>query len=201
MGAARQGESGSLRSRSAGPNTPKSEVCREWGLRSLQGILQGLTTPASGQALTPPFPSSTPHCPPPQSLSVGNVTTLLGPNVGDLHKARSHPIISSWLRSLNRSALSELGLDTDPTGPTSSAHPTTGTPSTTLWTRHQAPTSEGPGSTAPSSGTLHPPSSPDPDTTPGFSCAPSHSLLATLPICLLGQHMGDTDLALHCLLS
>ncbi|XP_055418680.1 mesothelin-like protein [Bubalus kerabau] len=93
-----------------------------------------------------------------QSLTVGNVTTLLGPNVGDLQKARSHPIISSWLRSLNRSALSELGLDTDATSPTSSAHSTTGTPSTTLWTRHQAPTSEGPGSTAPSSGTLHPPS-------------------------------------------
>ncbi|KAG5194891.1 hypothetical protein MJG53_017822 [Ovis ammon polii x Ovis aries] len=93
-----------------------------------------------------------------QSLSVGNVTTLLGPNVGDLQKARSHPIISSWLRSLNRSALSELGLDTDPTDPTSSAHSTTGTPSTSLWTRHQAPTSEGPGSAAPSSGTLHPPS-------------------------------------------
>ncbi|KAB0347178.1 hypothetical protein FD754_012035 [Muntiacus muntjak] len=87
-----------------------------------------------------------------QSLSLGNVTTLLGPNVGDLQKARSHPIISSWLRSLNRSALSELGLDTGPTGPTSSAHSTTGTPSTTLWTRHQVPTSEGPGSTAPSSG-------------------------------------------------
>ncbi|XP_061256485.1 mesothelin-like protein [Bos javanicus] len=87
-----------------------------------------------------------------QSLTVGNVTTLLGPNVGDLQKARSHPIISSWLRSLNRSALSELGLDTDATSPTSSAHSTTGTPSTTLWTRHQAPTSEGPGSTAPSSG-------------------------------------------------
>ncbi|XP_060262300.1 mesothelin-like protein [Ovis aries] len=89
-----------------------------------------------------------------QSLSVGNVTTLLGPNVGDLQKARSHPIISSWLRSLNRSALSELGLDTDPTDPTSSAHSTTGTPSTSLWTRHQAPTSEGPGSAAPSSGTV-----------------------------------------------
>lgn len=43
---------------------------------------------------------------------------------------------------------------------------------------------------------------PQPDTTSGFSsCAPSHSLLATLPICLLGPHMGDTDLALHCLLS
>lgn len=128
------------------------------GPRSLlQGVSQGLTTPAPGQVLTPPLPSSTLHCLP-QSLTVGNVTTLLGPNVGDLQKARSHPIISSWLRSLNRSALSELGLDTDATSPTSSAHSTTGTPSTTLWTRHQAPTSEGPGSTAPSSGTLHPPS-------------------------------------------
>lgn len=56
-GAARQGESGSLRSRSAGPNTPKSEVCREWGPRSLKGGSQGLTTPASGQALTRPFPA------------------------------------------------------------------------------------------------------------------------------------------------
>lgn len=31
MGAARQGESGSLRLRSAGPNTPKSQVCRQCG--------------------------------------------------------------------------------------------------------------------------------------------------------------------------
>uniref|UniRef100_A0A8C6CP37 Mesothelin like n=1 Tax=Moschus moschiferus TaxID=68415 RepID=A0A8C6CP37_MOSMO len=61
-----------------------------------------------------------------QSLSVGNVTTLLGPNVGDLQKARSHPIISSWLRSLNRSALSELGLDTDPTARVPCTHPPPG---------------------------------------------------------------------------
>ncbi|XP_048189017.1 mesothelin-like protein [Perognathus longimembris pacificus] len=53
-----------------------------------------------------------------QSLSVGNVTTLLGQNVGDLQKARSHPTISSWLRSLNRSALQELGLDTNLSSPT-----------------------------------------------------------------------------------
>uniref|UniRef100_A0A671FW00 Mesothelin like n=1 Tax=Rhinolophus ferrumequinum TaxID=59479 RepID=A0A671FW00_RHIFE len=50
----------------------------------------------------------------PQNLSIDKVTTLLGQNVGDLQKARSHPAISSWLRSLNRSALGELGLDTDP---------------------------------------------------------------------------------------
>uniref|UniRef100_A0A8C9C011 Mesothelin like n=1 Tax=Phocoena sinus TaxID=42100 RepID=A0A8C9C011_PHOSS len=48
-------------------------------------------------------------------LSMGNVTTLLGQNMGDLQKAHSHPTISSWLCSLNRSALGELGLDTDPT--------------------------------------------------------------------------------------
>ncbi|XP_004706177.1 mesothelin-like protein [Echinops telfairi] len=46
-----------------------------------------------------------------QSLSVGNVTTLLGQNVGDLQKARSHPTISSWLRSLSSSALGELGFN------------------------------------------------------------------------------------------
>nr|XP_006204442.1 mesothelin-like protein [Vicugna pacos] len=87
-----------------------------------------------------------------QSLSVGNVTTLLGQNVGDLQKARSHPTISSWLRSLNQSALGELGLDTDPTGPTGPAHSTTGTPSTTPWMPQLAPTSDQPGSDAPSSG-------------------------------------------------
>ncbi|EPY90062.1 mesothelin-like protein [Camelus ferus] len=86
-----------------------------------------------------------------QSLSVGNVTTLLGQNVGDLQKARSHPTISSWLRSLNQSALGELGLDTDPTGPTGPAHSTTGTPSTTPWMPQLAPTSDQPGSDAPSS--------------------------------------------------
>uniref|UniRef100_A0A8C2YSI9 Mesothelin like n=1 Tax=Chinchilla lanigera TaxID=34839 RepID=A0A8C2YSI9_CHILA len=46
-------------------------------------------------------------------VGVGSVTTLLGQNVGDLQKARSHPTVSSWLRSLNRSALGELGLDTN----------------------------------------------------------------------------------------
>ncbi|XP_061063851.1 mesothelin-like protein [Eubalaena glacialis] len=87
-----------------------------------------------------------------QSLSVGNVTTLLGQNVGDLQKAHSHPTISSWLRSLNQSALGELGLDTDPTGPTGLTHSTTGTPNTTPWTPHLVPTSHWPWSTDPSSG-------------------------------------------------
>ncbi|XP_025733830.2 mesothelin-like protein [Callorhinus ursinus] len=87
-----------------------------------------------------------------QSLSVGNVTTLLGQNVGDLQKARSHPTISSWLRSLNTSALGELGLDRDTAGPTSPAHSTTGTPNTTPWVLHLAPTSGQPGNKAPTSG-------------------------------------------------
>ncbi|XP_006897567.1 PREDICTED: mesothelin-like protein-like [Elephantulus edwardii] len=65
-----------------------------------------------------------------QSLSVDNVTTLLGQNVGDLQKARSHPTISSWLRSLNRSALGELGLDTDVSSTTHPAFVTGGTLST-----------------------------------------------------------------------
>ncbi|XP_026974173.1 mesothelin [Sagmatias obliquidens] len=87
-----------------------------------------------------------------QSLSVGNVTTLLGQNMGDLQKAHSHPTISSWLCSLNRSALGELGLDTDPTGPTGLTHVTTRTPNTIPWMPHLVPTSDRPWSTDPSSG-------------------------------------------------
>ncbi|XP_035939290.2 mesothelin-like protein isoform X1 [Halichoerus grypus] len=87
-----------------------------------------------------------------QSLSVGNVTTLLGQNVGDLQKARSHPTISSWLRSLNTSVLGELGLDRDTAGPTSLALSTTGAPNTTPWAPHLAPTSGQPGNKAPTSG-------------------------------------------------
>ncbi|XP_072610310.1 mesothelin-like protein [Vulpes vulpes] len=87
-----------------------------------------------------------------QNLSVGNVTTLLGQNVGDLRKARSHPTISSWLRSLNTSALGELGLDTDPASPPGPARPTTGTPSTTPGVPYPAPTSGQPGNDAPASG-------------------------------------------------
>ncbi|XP_023601814.1 mesothelin-like protein [Myotis lucifugus] len=81
-----------------------------------------------------------------QNLSVNNVRTLLGQNVGDLQKARSHPTISSWLRSLNKS-LDELGLDTDPASPTSP----TRTHSNTPWTSHLTPPGEGPGKDAPTS--------------------------------------------------
>nr|KAF6272114.1 mesothelin like [Myotis myotis] len=82
-----------------------------------------------------------------QNLSVNNVRTLLGQNVGDLQKARSHPTISSWLRSLNKS-LDELGLDTDPASPTSP----TGTHSNAPWTSHLTSPGEGPGKDAPTSG-------------------------------------------------
>nr|XP_023413042.1 mesothelin-like protein isoform X2 [Loxodonta africana] len=68
-----------------------------------------------------------------QSLSVDNVTTLLGQNVGDLQKVRSHPTISSWLRSLNHSALGELGLDTDVASTIDPALMTGGTPNTKPW--------------------------------------------------------------------
>uniref|UniRef100_A0A8C9GDP2 Mesothelin like n=1 Tax=Piliocolobus tephrosceles TaxID=591936 RepID=A0A8C9GDP2_9PRIM len=63
-----------------------------------------------------------PH-PAPQSLDVSNVTALLGHNVGDLQKARSHPTVRSWLYSLNRSTRGQLGLDASPTGPTSPTGP------------------------------------------------------------------------------
>ncbi|XP_030157335.2 mesothelin-like protein [Lynx canadensis] len=87
-----------------------------------------------------------------QSLSVGNVTTLLGQNVGDLQKARSHPTISSWLRSLNRSALGELGLDTDPAGLSGPGRSTTVTPNTAPRGPYPAPTSGLPRHSAPASG-------------------------------------------------
>ncbi|KAM8778894.1 LOW QUALITY PROTEIN: mesothelin-like protein [Rhynchonycteris naso] len=90
-----------------------------------------------------------------QSLSVDSVMTLLGPNVGDLLKARSHPTVSSWLRSLNRSALSELGLNTglsSPAGPTSPVLSTTGTHHTTPQASHLVAMLGGPGSGAPTSG-------------------------------------------------
>ncbi|KAM9208991.1 LOW QUALITY PROTEIN: mesothelin [Dugong dugon] len=65
-----------------------------------------------------------------QSLSVDNVKTLLGQNVGDLQKAHSHPTISSWLRSLNHSALGKLGLDTDVASTIGPAFMSRGTPNT-----------------------------------------------------------------------
>lgn len=149
-------------------------------------VLLGLTPalrPSTDPAHDPSLPS--------QSLSVGNVTTLLGQNMGDLQKAHSHPTISSWLCSLNRSALGELGLDTDPTGPTGLTHVTTRTPNTIPWMPHLVPTSDRPWSTDPSSGmpapTLptpagHPRSAlyapPPPTATSFLSCAQSHSALA-----------------------
>lgn len=91
-----------------------------------------------------------------KSLSVNDVTTLLGTNVGDLLKARSHPTISSWLYSLNRSTLGKLGLDTDPaspTGPTGPVFPTTGNHNTGSWASHLSTTLGRPGHDTPASGT------------------------------------------------
>ncbi|KAM6155237.1 mesothelin [Rhynchocyon petersi] len=68
-----------------------------------------------------------------QNLTVDNVTTLLGQNVGDLQKARSHPTISSWLRSLNHSALGELGLDTNVSSTDRPGFMTGRTPGTKPW--------------------------------------------------------------------
>ncbi|KAM4819923.1 mesothelin-like protein [Thomomys bottae] len=93
-----------------------------------------------------------------QSLSVGNVTTLLGQNVGDLQKARSHPTISSWLRSLSGSALRALGLDTNLSSLPAAL--VTGEPSgTTHPTLHLAHSRGLPGSSAgaPASGLACPP--------------------------------------------
>ncbi|XP_074135834.1 mesothelin-like protein [Sminthopsis crassicaudata] len=49
-----------------------------------------------------------------QNLSLSNVAKLLGRNVADLRKARSHPAVSSWLQSQNQSALEALGFDRAP---------------------------------------------------------------------------------------
>lgn len=107
----------------------------------------------AGPSVSPPLAPSLPS----QNLSVDKVTTLLGQNVGDLQKARSHPAISSWLRSLNRSALGELGLDTDPSGPSGPTLLTTTIPNTIPWAPHLATTSRRPGNEAPTSGTApHP---------------------------------------------
>uniref|UniRef100_A0A8C5XMH8 Mesothelin like n=1 Tax=Microcebus murinus TaxID=30608 RepID=A0A8C5XMH8_MICMU len=91
-----------------------------------------------------------------QSLSVGNVTTLLGPNAGDLWKARSHPAVSSWLRGLDSSALGSLGLDPEPASPA----PTTGvTPDTSPPASRPVHTLGLPGKDpeAPTSGSSHGP--------------------------------------------
>ncbi|XP_027280866.1 mesothelin-like protein [Cricetulus griseus] len=52
-----------------------------------------------------------------KNMSVDNVRNLLGQNVGDLQKARSHPNVILWMHSHNMSDLSEMGLDTSPTLP------------------------------------------------------------------------------------
>uniref|UniRef100_A0A2K6F1X4 Mesothelin like n=1 Tax=Propithecus coquereli TaxID=379532 RepID=A0A2K6F1X4_PROCO len=94
-----------------------------------------------------------------QSLSVGNVTTLLGQNAGDLWKARSHPTVSSWLRGLNSSALGSLGLDPDLASPALPPHATGASPSTTPPAPHLVPTWGLPGkdAEAPTSGSPHAP--------------------------------------------
>uniref|UniRef100_I3M3X0 Mesothelin like n=1 Tax=Ictidomys tridecemlineatus TaxID=43179 RepID=I3M3X0_ICTTR len=75
-----------------------------------------------------------------QSLSVSNVTTLLGQNVGDLQKARSHPTVSSWLRSLSSLARDQLGLDASHPGP-SPSYAASKPPSITHPTLHLTSTS------------------------------------------------------------
>ncbi|XP_055991076.1 mesothelin-like protein [Sorex fumeus] len=89
-----------------------------------------------------------------QSLSLDNVTTLLGQNVGDLRKARSHPTISSWLRSLNISALGELGLESGLASRLKPGHSTLRPPSTTPLALQLAPSADLTGDVAevPSSG-------------------------------------------------
>lgn len=134
--------------------------------------------------------------PSPQSLDVSNVTALLGHNVGDLQKARSHPTVRSWLYSLNSSALGQLGLDTSPAGPaspTGPAHGTSGPPSTTHQAPHLVHTSGLPGNAAQASTSGMAPSPlrlgplcPGPSQT----CSPprghSHSLSTSFVHCLLG---------------
>ncbi|XP_027626800.1 mesothelin-like protein [Tupaia chinensis] len=90
------------------------------------------------------FTSLNPHVL--QNLSVGSVATLLGPNVGDLQKARSHPAVSSWLRSLDSSALGELGLDTELAHPARPAPPSYTPPSNSPVEPQLAHTSGLPGS-------------------------------------------------------
>lgn len=133
-----------LRAHSSGKHCP----CRVFPLPQSQA--------PAGPSVSSPLASSLPS----QNLSVDKVTTLLGQNVGDLQKARSHPAISSWLRSLNRSALGELGLDTDPSGPSGPTRLTTTIPNTIPWAPHLATTSRRPGNEAPTSGTAPHPDSP-----------------------------------------
>lgn len=140
--------------------------------------------------------------PSPQRLDVSNVTALLGHNVGELQKARSHPTVRSWLYSLNSSALGQLGLDASPAGPSSPASPsspagpahgTSGPPSTTHQAPHLVHTSGLPGNAAQASTSGMAPTPlrlgplcPEPSQT----CSPprghSHSLSTSFVHCFLG---------------
>ncbi|XP_012587164.1 PREDICTED: mesothelin [Condylura cristata] len=80
-----------------------------------------------------------------QNLSLNNVTRLLGQNVGDLQRARSHPAVSSWLSSLNTTALGQLGIDNDLAGPADPGHAPGGTPPMMPLALQLAPTAGLPG--------------------------------------------------------
>ena len=90
-----------------------------------------------------------------QNLSVDNVRNLLGQNVGDLQKARSHPSVILWMHSQNMSDLSEMGLDTSTLAygisrpPANTAYP----PSDLIHTLNR-PGNDG---VAPTSGMVHTP--------------------------------------------
>nr|XP_051697420.1 mesothelin-like protein isoform X1 [Oryctolagus cuniculus] len=115
-----------------------------------------------------------------QSLSVSSVATLLGQNLGDLQKARSHPAIRSWLRGLNTSALSQLGLHADPTGPAAPAAPTQGRPHTSALAPRPAHFSGRPDSAAaPASGS--PPARPCPLLAAALPCGLLWLLLSAPP--------------------
>lgn len=66
------------------------------------------------------------------------MTTLLGQNVGDLQKARSHPAIRSWLGSLNSSALYKLDLALGTSSLKGSTGTAYGLPDTTSPTHHSS---------------------------------------------------------------
>lgn len=154
----------------------RSKGTPEWAPGHFSKLVLPHLTPA--HSLGKRCPAGSPLGPKPgpplplKNLSVNNVRTLLGQNVGDLQKARSHPTISSWLRSLNKS-LDELGLDTDPASPTSP----TRTHSNTPWTSHLTSPGEGPGKDTPTSGTAPHPALPlgSPPPASAWPCLPRAS--------------------------
>lgn len=92
-----------------------------------------------------------------QNMSVDNVRNLLGQNVGDLQKARSHPNVILWMHSHNMSDLSEMGLDTSPTLPyVTNRPPNTAYPPSALIHTSNLPGNDG---VAPASGMVHSPCS------------------------------------------